>query len=55
MGNIVETVGDRIQNAILTSNDSNITPKIEWAVKSINTSPDKMRPVSRRIQDVGNP
>ena len=38
MGNIVDTVEDRIQNAILTALDSIITPKIELAIKSINAS-----------------
>ena len=33
MGNIIETVEDRIQNAILTANDNNITPRIELAVR----------------------
>ena len=38
MGYIVDTVEDRIQNAFLTAIDSNITPKIELAIKSINAS-----------------
>ena len=38
MGNIVDTVEDKIQNAILTAIDSNITPRIELAIKSINAS-----------------
>ena len=38
MGNIVDTVESGIQNAILTANDSLITPKIEIAVRSINYS-----------------
>ena len=38
MGNIVDTVEDRIQNAILTAIDSNITPKIGLAISSINAS-----------------
>ena len=36
--NIVDTVEDRIQNAILTAIDNNIAPKIELAIKSINAS-----------------
>ena len=36
MGNIVNTVGDRIQNGILTVIDSIFTPKIELAVRSAN-------------------
>ena len=38
MGNLVDTVEDRIQNAILTAIDSPITPKIELAIRSINAS-----------------
>ena len=38
MNNIVDTVEDRIQNAILTAIDNIITPKIELAIRSINTS-----------------
>ena len=39
MNNIVETVEDRIQNAILTTIDNIVAPKIELAIRSgINTS-----------------
>ena len=38
MSNIVETVEDRIQNAILTAIDNIVAPKIELAIRSINTS-----------------
>ena len=38
MNNIVETVEDRIQNAILTAIDNIVAPKIELAIRSINTS-----------------
>ena len=38
MNNIVDTVEDRIQNAILTAVDNIIMPKIELAVRSVNTS-----------------
>ena len=38
MGNIIDTAKDRIQNAILTAFDSNITPKSELAIRSINAS-----------------
>ena len=38
MGNIVETVENRIQNAITTAVDEIITPMIELAVSSMNTS-----------------
>ena len=38
MANIVDTVEERIQNAILTAIDNNIAPKIELAIRSINAS-----------------
>ena len=38
MGNIVDTVEDRIRNAILTAFDSIVAPKIELAIRSINAS-----------------
>ena len=38
MGNFVETVGDRIQNAMLAAIDSFDAPKIEFAIRSINAS-----------------
>ena len=38
MNNIVETVEDRIQNAILTAIDNIVAPNIELAIRSINTS-----------------
>ena len=38
MSNIVDTVEDRIQNAILTAIDNIVVPKIELAIKSINAS-----------------
>ena len=38
MSNIVDTVEDRIQNAILTPIDNIIAPKIELAIRSINAS-----------------
>ena len=38
MNNIVDTVEDRIQNAILTAIDNIIAPKIELAIKSISAS-----------------
>ena len=38
MSNIVDRVGDRIQNAILTDIDNIVAPKIELAIRSINTS-----------------
>ena len=38
MGNIVDTVEDRIQKSSLTAIDSIITPIIELAIRSINAS-----------------
>ena len=38
MSNIVDTVEDRIQNAILTAIDNIFTPEIELAIRSINAS-----------------
>ena len=38
MSNTVDTVEDRIQNAILTAIDNIVAPKIELAIRSINAS-----------------
>ena len=38
MGNIVDTVKDRIQNAFLTEIDNFISPKIDLAIKAMNAS-----------------
>ena len=38
MSNIVDTIEDRIQNAILTAIDNIVAPKIELAIRSINAS-----------------
>ena len=38
MNNIIGTVEDRIQNAILTAIDNIVAPKIELAIRSINAS-----------------
>ena len=38
MGNIIDTVEDRIQNAILTAIDDIVAPKIELAIRSINAT-----------------
>ena len=38
MSNIVDTVEDRIQNAILTANDNIVTPETELAIRSIKAS-----------------
>ena len=39
--NIIDTVEDRIQNAILTAIDKIVAPKIELAIRSINASPGR--------------
>ena len=38
MSNVVDTVEDRIQNAILTAIENIVAPKIELAIRSINAS-----------------
>ena len=38
MSNIVDTVEDRIQNAILTAIDNIVAPKLEVAIRSLNAS-----------------
>ena len=38
MSNVVDTVEDRIQNAILTAIDNIVALKIELAIRSINAS-----------------
>ena len=38
MSNIVDTVNDRIQNAILTAVVNIVAPKIELAIRSLNAS-----------------
>ena len=38
VGNIVDTVEDRIQNALLTAIDNIIPPKIELVIRSISAS-----------------
>ena len=38
MSNIVDTVEDEIQNAVLTAIDNIVAPKIELAIRSINSS-----------------
>ena len=38
MRNIIDTVEDRIQNAILTATDNIVTPKMELAIRSKNAS-----------------
>ena len=41
MNNIVDTLEDRIQNAILTAIDNIVAPKIELAIRSISASPGR--------------
>ena len=41
MSNIVDTVEDRIQNAILTAIENIVAPKIELAFRSINASSEQ--------------
>ena len=41
MNNIVDTVEDRIQNAILTTIDNNVAPEIELAIRSIDASSER--------------
>ena len=41
MSNIVDTVEDRIQNAILTAIKNIVAPKIELAIRSINASSEQ--------------
>ena len=54
MRNIVDTVENRIQNAILTAIDNIIPPKIELAIRSINASSGRDVTVWLRTQNVGN-
>ena len=57
MNNIVYTVKDRIQNAILTAIDNIVAPKIELAFRSINSSSGRdvtsMSANSERREQVG--
>ena len=41
MSNIVDTVEDKIQNAILSVIDNIVAPKIELAIRSINASSER--------------
>ena len=57
MSNIVDTVEDRIQNAILTAFENNVAPKIELAIRSINASSGRdvtsVTANSERVERVG--
>ena len=57
MNNIVDTVEDRIQNAILTAIDNIVAPKIELAIMSINASSGRdvtsVSANSERMEQVG--
>ena len=52
MGNNVDTVGNRIQIAILTAIDSIITLKIKLAIRSKNATSGRMPPVLWQFQSV---
>ena len=55
MSHIIETVADRIQNAILTAIDNIVAPKIELAIRSVNASSGRdVTSVVLRTQNVGN-
>ena len=41
MSNIVDTVEDRKQNAILTATENIVAPKIELAIRSLNASSER--------------
>ena len=53
----VDTVEDRIQNAVLTSIDNVITPRIELEVRSMNASSRRdaasVKATSERGEDIG--
>ena len=57
MSNIVDTVEDRIQNAILTAIENIVTPKFELAIRSINASSGRdatsASAISERREHVG--
>ena len=57
MSNIVDTVEDRIQNAILTAIENIVTPKFELAIRSINASfgqdATSVTAISERREPVG--
>ena len=57
MSNIVDTVDNRIQNAILTAIVNNVAPKIELAIRSINASAGRdavsVSAISERREPVG--
>ena len=57
MGNFVDTVADRVQNAILTTMDSIITHKIKLAFRSVNASFERdatsVMASSKRGENVG--
>ena len=59
VGKLVNTVEDKIQNAILTAINSIVAPKIELAITSINTSSvrfaNNVRANSERGEHIGVP
>ena len=55
MNNIVDTVEDRIQNAILTGIDNIVAPKNELAIRSINASSGRdVTSVSTNLERMGH-
>ena len=54
MCNIVDTVEDRIQNAILTANNNTVTPWIELVVRLINAPSEGTLLVLQRIWNLGS-
>ena len=57
MGSFVDKVEDRIQNAILTAIDNNITPRIELVVGLMNASSGRdatsVTAISKREEHTG--
>ena len=54
MDNINDTVGDGVQNSILTAIDSIILLEIDLDFGSKSRLPDDMRPVLWRAENLGN-
>ena len=54
LSDFTEAVEDRIQNALLAAFEIIVTPKIEIVLAQQTCPLDKMRPVSRQIQNFGS-
>ena len=54
MSNFVDTVEDKIRNAILTAIDNIVAPKVELATRSKLRLPYGMRPVYQQIRNIVN-